>query len=86
MKRLIAAAAPLAAAFALVAPAQAGTYDVNFCNSGPNVAWPEARTRSNAPTARSWSGAHSRGMSKSGMSKRRLIAVTGGAGGDAPGR
>jgi hypothetical protein len=34
---LIAAAAPLAAAFAVTAPAQAGTYDVHFCNSGPNV-------------------------------------------------
>jgi len=37
LRRLIAAAAPLAAAFAFAGPAQAGTYDVNFCNSGPNV-------------------------------------------------
>ena len=37
MKRLIAAAAPLAAALALAAPAHAGTYDVHFCNSGTNV-------------------------------------------------
>ena len=37
MKKLTAAAAPLAAAFALASPAHAGTYDVNFCTSGANV-------------------------------------------------
>ena len=33
MKKLIAAVVPLAAAFAFAVPAQAGTYDVHFCNS-----------------------------------------------------
>ena len=37
MKRLIAAAVPLVAAFAVAAPAQAGTYDVHFCNSAGTV-------------------------------------------------
>ena len=37
MKRLIAAAVPLVAAFAVAAPAQAGTYDVHFCNSSGTV-------------------------------------------------
>ena len=34
---LLAAAAPLVAALALAAPAQAGTYDVHFCNSAGTV-------------------------------------------------
>jgi len=37
LKRLIAAAVPLVAAFAVAAPAQAGTYDVHFCNSSGTV-------------------------------------------------
>jgi len=37
LKKLIAAVAPLAAALAFAVPAEAGTYDVNFCTSGPNV-------------------------------------------------
>jgi hypothetical protein len=37
MKRLLIAAAPLAATLALAAPAQAGTYDVHFCASSGTV-------------------------------------------------
>ena len=37
LKKLFAAVAPLAAALALAAPAQAGTYDVHFCNSTGTV-------------------------------------------------
>src|SRR6185503_6907591 len=37
LKRLIAAAVPLVAALAVAAPAQAGTYDVHFCNSSKSV-------------------------------------------------
>jgi hypothetical protein len=37
LRRLLAAAAPLAAALALASPAHAGTYDVHFCTSGANV-------------------------------------------------
>ena len=37
MKKLIAAVVPLVAAFAVAAPAQAGTYDVHFCNSAGTV-------------------------------------------------
>jgi hypothetical protein len=37
LRRLLAAAAPLAVSLALASPAHAGTYDVHFCNSGANV-------------------------------------------------
>lgn len=37
MRKLIAAVIPLAAAFAFAVPAQAGTYDVHFCNSAGTV-------------------------------------------------